>query len=287
MDLDPHQDPRVRLFQLRAFKAAYEHLTHAPPQLPEPGSPLPALLAVRSVQQLNSELKESVQPTYESLKRLRETLAQERTDLSDAALLTEALKTRLARLESQASEPAEPSQDELAHTLTAAEQTKGKHYAHEKKRLVRALNKFLNDTLAPMLAAEELGGPVAGSTAAITEDALIAGFTAKGRPKKAKKADADGEDRQLRIDQIWGGRDLDDSEFEDSPQTESAAAAREMRALVEELLNDVVEHGTNAYRILERDSAAARFLVRAKIAMLHPKDARKIRLLDFGRELDD
>ena len=246
---------------------------------------------MRSVHQLNLELKGSVQPTYESLKRLRETLAQEQKDLSDAALLTEALKARLERLEGAAAEHVEQSQEEIASTLTAAEQSKNKHYAQEKKRLVRALNKFLNETLAPMLAAEELGGPVAGSSAGITEDALIAGFTAKGRPKKAKRAaaaDGDGGDRQLRIDQIWGGRDdLDDSEFEDSPQTESAAAAREMRALVEELLNDVVEHGANAYRILERDSAAARFLVRAKIAMLHPKDARKIRLLDFGRELDD
>jgi hypothetical protein len=28
-------------------------------------------------------------------------------------------------------------------------------------------------------------------------------------------------------------------------------------------------------------------LVRAKVAQFHPKDARRLRLIDFGRELDD
>ena len=282
----PSEDPRLRLAQLNRLRAAYESLTQAEPHLPDAGSPLPALLAVRNVQQLNIEIKDSVQPTYQSLKKLRENLAQERADLSDAAILRDALQNRLSRLETQAAENVEQPPDELANTLIAAEQEKNKFYMQERKRLLRALKKFVEQTLAPMLAAEELGGPVAGSAADITEDALVAGFTAKGRAKKPQKT-ADDESRQMRIDQIWGQDDLEESEFEDSPRTESEAAAREMRDLMGELLNNVVEHGAHVYLQLERDSAAARFLVRAKVAMLHPKDARKIRLLDFGRELDD
>jgi hypothetical protein len=41
------------------------------------------------------------------------------------------------------------------------------------------------------------------------------------------------------------------------------------------------------YVDLQRDSAAARFLVRAKVAQFHPRDAGRIRLIDFGRQLDD
>ena len=40
------------------------------------------------------------------------------------------------------------------------------------------------------------------------------------------------------------------------------------------------------YINLNRESAAARFLVRAKVAAFHPKDARRLRLVDFGRDLE-
>lgn len=45
--------------------------------------------------------------------------------------------------------------------------------------------------------------------------------------------------------------------------------------------------GGKVYYPLERESAASRFLVRAKVAQFHPKDAKKLRLIDFGKELDD
>ena len=284
---EPAEDPRTQLAQLRVLKTAHEQLTQARPYLPDPGSPLPALLAIQNLQRLNGEIKQTIRPTYEKLKKLRADLARERAEASDNVLLTNALKSRLSRLEAEASSTVEQSQDEIATALTAAEQDKAKHYTRERARLFRALTKFVDETLAPMLAAEELGGPVAGSTANITEDMLIAGFTAKGRPKKAKKPAEDGEGRQLRIDQIWGEREEEESVFEDSPQTESDAAAKEMRTLMEELLNCAVEHGAGKYVELQRDSAAARFLVRAQVATLHRQDAMKIRLLDFGRELDD
>lgn len=44
---------------------------------------------------------------------------------------------------------------------------------------------------------------------------------------------------------------------------------------------------TSPYIELKRDSAAARFLVRAKVAVFHPKDARKLRLVDFGSNVED
>ena len=44
---------------------------------------------------------------------------------------------------------------------------------------------------------------------------------------------------------------------------------------------------TTQYVNLEKDGAAARFLVRAKVAVYHPKDARKLKLLDFGSTVED
>lgn len=44
---------------------------------------------------------------------------------------------------------------------------------------------------------------------------------------------------------------------------------------------------TSSYVELKKDSAASRFLVRAKVAVFHPKDARRLKLVDFGRNVED
>ena len=64
----------------------------------------------------------------------------------------------------------------------------------------------------------------------------------------------------------------------------------DLRELTEELVRSLMESGGDssaAYVRVERDSAAARFLVRSRVAQFHPKDATRLRLIDFGGELDD
>ena len=160
------------------------------------------------------------------------------------------------------------------------------NYEKETKKVIRALVKFINEHLAGMLAAEELGGPVVGGLLDVTDDILATGFNLQGKAKKPKALSAvGGSQRQRRIDQIWGHQDDDEIE---GYQSERSAAAAEMRSLIEELLNVAAEGGSqNTYVLLQRDSAAARFLVRAKVARFHPKDARKLRLMNFGQDLDD
>lgn len=149
-------------------------------------------------------------------------------------------------------------------------------------RLMKSLLAFIKNHLAAMLAAEELGGPVVGNAMDIGARDLAAGFNAHGRLAKAKDG-ADGrEKRQRRIDQLWGAAQTDDMD-------EVAAAGLEMQRLTEELLNALVEaKGDNSasYVRLARESAAARFLVRSKVAQFHPKDSSRLRLVDFGRELE-
>ena len=158
----------------------------------------------------------------------------------------------------------------------------------ETGRLVRAFNKFIDQHLAGMLAAEELGGPVVGDLHEVDNETLEAGFNRQGKAKRPKTT-AQNHDakRQRRIDEIWG-RQSEDEDAETGERSEKEAAGTEMRALTEELLNAAAGDDTSgAYVALQRDSAAARFLVRAKVAQFHPKDARRLRLIDFARELDD
>lgn len=148
------------------------------------------------------------------------------------------------------------------------------------------MNDFINDYLSSMLAAEELGGPVVGDMLDVEEDTLAAGFTRKGRAKASNKPVSD-KSRQRRIDQIWGSKAaaiVDDEE----PPTEAEVADAEMRGLIGNLFAILRgAGGGKAYFQLERDSAASRFLVRANIAQFHPKDATKLRLIDFGKELEE
>ena len=149
----------------------------------------------------------------------------------------------------------------------------------ETERLRETLDEFIKSDLAAMIAAEELGGPVAGEDIGIDEEMLDAGFSRSGKPGSRKVAVQDG--RQRRIDEIWGTASGGDG------GSEKDAAAAEVRDLVERLLAALAgENEGSVYINLDRDSAAARFLVRAKVAVFHPKDARRLRLVDFGRDLE-
>lgn len=130
-----------------------------------------------------------------------------------------------------------------------------------------------------MLAAEELGGPVAGDA----------------EPKKSATKDAQVETitdpkRQRRIDEIWGpvaprtATTTHGSTAMINP--EDAAAAEEFTTLLDDLLK-AQKGGGDVFVRLERDSAAARFLVRAKVATFHPRDARRLKIVDFARGWDD
>lgn len=153
-------------------------------------------------------------------------------------------------------------------------------------KLIQALKKFVDEQLAAMLAAEDLGGPVVGDLIDVNQDILKAGFTRQGKPKKAKgesnKVEAE---RRQRNSQIWGSGDWD-SEHELIEEKEAAGA--DFRVLMEDLLNAAAgDEDTGPYVDIRRESAAVRFLIRAKVARFHPEDARRLRLVNFGEELDD
>jgi hypothetical protein len=203
--------------------------------------------------------------------------------LHDANLLTKAMEARIEKLQTLHEERAQKTPAQLAKEIIAAKRQQRRFYDEKVSQLGEQFHVFVTEVLSPMLAAEELGGPVVGDMPDVENETLAAGFTQKGRAKSTKNPPPEKQ-RQRRIDQIWGSKAI---EGEDR-LTEAEAADNEMRKLIEDLFATLSgPGGGKAYYELERDSAASRFLVRAKIAQFHPRDARKVRLIDFGRELDD
>jgi hypothetical protein len=279
------EEPREKLRQILAVKEAYARLTTTTPYLPSNGSVLPSLLAARTLQQNIAGSKDAIASTQAEIAKQEAALRREEASLHDAKLITDAMQGRIARLRAQHEDRSQKTPVQVAEELVAAKLDQKEGYDSNMELLSQDMNDFINDYLSAMLAAEELGGPVVGDMLDVGNDTLAAGFTKKGKAKSAKKPVSD-KTRQRRIDQIWGSKAAVEDE-EEEPLQEAEAADAEMRRLIEKLFGTLMARGGKEYLTLERDSAASRFLVRAKIAQFHPKDAKKLRLIDFGRELDD
>ncbi|OCK73414.1 hypothetical protein K432DRAFT_312856 [Lepidopterella palustris CBS 459.81] len=280
----PSADPRERLKQIIVLKEAYKRLTPSEPFLPSRGSLLPALIAARTIQQTISGTKEAITSTQDQLKQTETLLRQEGSNLHDANLISSSIENRIETLQAQQVAKSQKTASQVANEMIRTKERQIQAYDSEMKKLGEAFEVFVDDHLAGMLAAEELGGPVVGDMMDVGDDTLAAGFTHQGKAKSSKKKVSEPK-RQRRIDEIWGDKAAND---EGEPLTERDVAGKEFRELVEELFASLVgTGGSGAYVELGRESAASRFLVRAKIAQFHPKDARKLRLIDFGRELDD
>ena len=276
-------DPREKLRQLQVVKEAYARLKPTPTFLPSKGSLLPALLSARTLRQNVLGTKEAIASTEEQISKSGATLKREEANLHDANLLTKAMEDRIKRLRTQHEERSQKTPAQLAEELIAVKREQQQTYDEKFKNLGDDFHDFIAQVLAPMLAAEALGGPVMGDMPDVEDDELAVGFTKKGKLKSTKRRPSDSK-RQRKIDQIWGSKAVDDGEN----LTEAEAADNEMRKLIEGLFATLTgPGGGKAYFELDRDSAASRFLVRAKIAQFHPRDANKLRLIDFGRELDD
>ncbi|CAI4216753.1 unnamed protein product [Parascedosporium putredinis] len=195
-------------------------------------------------------------------------LDKSRADLEDQEALEAALEKRLETLRSEDVHGTTVAPEDIARQRLEELRKEKQYYSKETTRLFKAYKTFVEDKLAPLLAAEELGGPVA---------------------QKVKPAQNEDK-RQRRLDELWGTGGEQQRQAGSGEWDEKVAAGMEMKRLTEDLLNQLVDAKGNAaasYVILEKESSAARFLVRAKVAQFHPKDATRLRLIDFGKEIDD
>ncbi|KAH8179751.1 hypothetical protein LIA77_01270 [Sarocladium implicatum] len=273
------------LAQTKLLTTAFEEEAESEPFLPFPNSILPALLALRkthsTIQQSRRYLAEQ-QATVDQSKR---DLDADSANLTDQKLLTDALNARITSLQGELDEKADLTPQDAAREKIDELKKKKRYYDKETSKLMKALMSFINEHLAAQLAAEELGGPVVGDLMEIDSKDLAGGFNAQGKLKKTKGGQ-DDDKRQRRLDEIWGSAEGGTA---GSKSDEISAAGAEMREMTEDLLNQLVEaKGDNSasYVTLTRETAAARFLVRSKVAQFHPKDAKRLRLVDFGKDLE-
>jgi hypothetical protein len=270
---------------LDIMKTAYDELAATTPYLPFPDSVLPALVALRRTHQTVEETKAYLSSHSESIEDTKKRLVFAKADFNDQQALAHSLRGRIHSLQHGLESRMEMEPEDIAREKINELKQRKERYDKETSKLLRSLRRFIDDHLARMLAAEELGGPVVGDMIEIDEQDLVAGFNSQGRVKAAKIKPADDK-RQRRLDEIWGPREREEEDDRD----EISAAGQEMRDLAEQLLNSLSQSegdSSAAYVHLSRESAAARFLVRAKVAQFHPKDSSRLRLIDFGRDLDD
>ncbi|CAJ2501112.1 Uu.00g039650.m01.CDS01 [Anthostomella pinea] len=276
---------------LEIMKAAYDDVASQNPFLPLPDSILPALIALRKTHQTVEETRTYLATHSDAVQETQRRLEAERARLQDQQALSQSMRNRIQSLQDGLENRMEMGPEDIARERIDELRQKKKTYARDTSKLLKSLRKFIDEHLAAMLAAEDLGGPVVGDLMDIDGEDLAAGFSAQGRRKKPSEKADDGK-RQQRIDEIWGiqGQEGQPVRNANDSRDETAAAGAEMRELTEELLNSLAESDGDhsaAYVALPRETAAARFLVRSKVAQFHPRDSTRLRPVDFGRELDD
>ncbi|ODM15074.1 hypothetical protein SI65_09570 [Aspergillus cristatus] len=275
-------DPQSRLSQVRRAKKAYDSLLGSEHELPTPGSPLPSLLAIEEISRLVKESKVSVSMTAEKLSTNRQRLKTEEANLRDAQAIRKGLEERIAKIRNEKSRKKEKSPSQLAEELIEQKRAKNKVLDKDADKLRASLHDLVDEQLAAMLAAEGLGGPTVGDALEIPDTTLEAGYTNHGKPRKPKASNTDQDGGQQRIDQLMRRQSGQENGHRSSPSNRREAAAAEMHTLLDSLID-----ADTSYIDLPRESAASRFLVRAKVAQFHPRDARRLRLIDFGRSLSD
>ncbi|KKZ64872.1 hypothetical protein EMCG_09249 [[Emmonsia] crescens] len=288
----PGLDPRARLSQTQRATKAYKALSQANPDLPPPDSPLPTLLALRETSLQILDLKSGISATAHDLSADRERLKAEQAAVRDGQLISTGLDERIRDLQSTRPEEREKAPAQLAKELMQQQRRRKVELEKKTAALKEALRGFIDEHLAAMLAAEDLGGPVVGNQVEVPDATLAAGYTTHGKERRTNAAagvEVGRDSRQQRIDELIyrrssGGGDAEGDGRAAGIGSKRERAGAEMRALIDSLLEAA---GTSSYIELERDTAASRFLVKAKIAQFHPRDARRLRLIDFARELVD
>jgi len=280
--LTPSTNANDQLRQLRALTKSYDDLASGTQNLPPPLSLVPRLMALDDLTKSTSNSKAAIEASLEGLQGLEDLLRNQQSSFSDADSLSKTMDIRIDRLRNAQEAQVVKSPEVLARELVVERIDRKTQLKMESQGVRQLLDHFVQKYLASMAAAEELGGPVTGELADVDEEVLATGFSAYGKPKglKGEKTEVSNTKRQRRIDEIWGNNS-------DRSKSEQEAAYEELTKLIDDLLLSLQGlSDSGVYVDLKRDSAAARFLVRAKVAQFHPRDANKLRLVDFGRELD-
>ncbi|KAK6536803.1 hypothetical protein TWF281_001014 [Arthrobotrys megalospora] len=270
---------KIAVAKATALKNGSERYFEELPWLPEDDSGINTLLTLRSVLKVIEANREGVTDAERKLEEMKRTVRREQGWVATAQEIEKELERKIYELEGIDRLPDNPKKRERKQIEEY--ENMAKETTRVSTRLGKELQKFVKAKLGAMIAVEEAGGPVAGSKLNLVElrNYLdIEETDGTGRKTKAAKARERG---QKRLDEIWGSRDEEGALI--SPE---AKAGEEFLELIEGLVNKMLNDDPHAYTRLTRESAASRYLVRSFVASLHPKDAMRIRLLDFAGKID-
>ncbi|KAF7593503.1 hypothetical protein BBP40_011414 [Aspergillus hancockii] len=248
-------DPWFRVSQVRRAKKAYDSLLKSETELPSSGSPLPSLLAAEEISRLVKESKLSVSMTADKLSINRQRLKVEEANLRDAQAIRDGLQKRIGSIREQQANKEQKSPSQLAQDLVEQQQDKKEELDKATEDLKASLYNFVEETLAPMLAAEDLGGPTVGDAVNFSDETLERGYTSHGKPKKPKASvTVNNDSGQRRIDELIRGQASQGDNQGQNRVNRRETAATEMHELLTALLD------AGSYIDLPRESANARFL---------------------------
>ncbi|KAI6249819.1 hypothetical protein HI914_01601 [Erysiphe necator] len=282
IDTEASSDPTTYYRQLRCLTETFKSLDATRLCLSTSDFLLPDLLAKGVTAQIISETKLAISQLELLVQNVKNCIEREKVNLQDTKLIQAELVSRIASLRDEAELYQHKSPETLAQEKIRELEKQKRNYESETSHLIEALYSFVDENLASMLVVEELGGPVVGQMMTVDEKIFESGFTNHGKVKKTKFSE---DKRQGRINHIWGSSSQEKENWD-----EKSAAASEIKELIEKLLNNVInldEHHPNNYIKLRRESAVARLMIRSKVAQYHPKDASKLRLIEFGTEISD
>ncbi|KAF3907767.1 hypothetical protein AA313_de0210155 [Arthrobotrys entomopaga] len=269
---------KIEVAKVNGLKNGSEKYFVELPWLPEEESGVNTLLAVRGVLEVIEESRKRRSDTEKRVEEMKKVVRREQGWVATAQEVQEELKKKIGELEKL---------DRVNENDAKRDKRRIAEYEQSRKEmektgdiLMRELGKFIKSRLGVMIAVEEAGGPVVGSELDVEKlkQYLEVEAGSTGRRNKAAKARERG---QKRLDEIWGGGDEDGGSLDPERR-----AGEELLELVEAMMNTMLEDDPHSYTKLTRESAASRFLVRSFVATLHPKDAMRIRLLDFAGKID-
>ncbi|KAI5797863.1 hypothetical protein DFH27DRAFT_653645 [Peziza echinospora] len=216
-----------------------------------------------------------------------------------------------------------PDEANVAKHILATTTALVTRYSKAQRYLLRGMARFIDSQhVGKMVAAEAGGGAVVGEDLDPTLSLSRRAGREKGQrdikemltshSEEKSKPSSSGKRRKRDNDEDGGNSDADEEEQEPD-LTPTTAATNELKSLIEALMNAAVSVSSSAggssidayipvdagtststststpqqRRRGPADSAAARFLVRAGVAQFHPRDARRIKLVNFGRAVED
>lgn len=209
-----------------------------------------SLLARQKIEKNTREAELTTKILERRLKKTLSIIEREQKILEESKIIGSLLDERLKKLEMKSQRSSQEILDECHMNVKEAERSVNK--------FMRELVRFIDEELGDVLLAEQSGAAV--------------GYTDLSEKKHTKLTAESGQttlDKHISVE-----------------QKDKITLCNSTKELLENLMNQSVLPGADPYMIVE-DSVIGRILLRSGLVMLHSKDARKMRLVEFQREIDE